>query len=312
MKIGLFIAKFLAFIVSLFFSCVIILFVIPKDNNSYLCEYNHKLKLLETVELPRIIIIGGSSVAFGTDSKQLADSLKCNVINFGLHGGIGIRYPVEDAIRYIKDGDLVVLQFEYINFFDGGGGEPETFTQFMMATNWRNFISLDYDQKKNAISGVPLECILSIKRLCKFFFIGSFDKPSVNSNFAYVKSGFNEFGDEVSHLNYPIMKYTPSNKLNKSEVRSDFVEWLKETIHIYEKKGAKVIMLPPVCINSHFKSSYNDNIEKALININYPYVTKPSQMALDDSCVFNTGYHVNSYGVRQNTNKIINTLKLLR
>ena len=286
-----------------------LLFAIPKDNNAYLCEYSHKVQLIDTTSQPRIIFIGGSSTAFGTDSKLIYDSLHYNVVNFGLHGGIGIKYPLEDCLQYVKKGDIIVLQFEYANFFNGGNGEAETFPQFMVANDWRNFKHLNMNQWQYIIAGIPKESIKSMIRLAKYLFRGSFDSPSVNKKYAYVKSGFNEFGDEVSHIDYPSVKYMSSEKSNTEKVKKSFIDWLADIIQQYDQAGANVVMLPPVCIESHFKVSYNDNIEKALIEINHPYITSPTSMVLDDSCTFDTGYHMNKEGIRQNTRNIISILK---
>ena len=288
-----------------------LLFAIPKDNNAYLCEYIHKIQLIDTTSQPRIIFIGGSNIAFGTDSKMICDSLHRNVVNFGLQGGIGIRYPLEDCLQYVRKGDIIILQFEYWNFFSGGNGEAETFPGFMVANDWRNYKHLNMNQWQNIIAGIPKESIKSMTRLAKYLLHGSFNSPSVNEKYAYVKSGFNEFGDEVSHIAYPSVKYTSSEKPNTKKVKRSFIDWLANIIQQYEQAGANVVMLPPVCIESHFKVSYNDNIEKSLIEIHHPYITSPASMVLDDSCTFNTGYHMNKEGIRQNTRNIISILKRL-
>ena len=101
-------------IFALFFLSVntILLFSIPKDENNYFGEYNHKVELLEKTPSPRIIFIGGSSIAFGTDSKMLKDSMHINVVNFGLHGGIGMKFPMDDCLDYVKKGDIIAIQME--------------------------------------------------------------------------------------------------------------------------------------------------------------------------------------------------------
>lgn len=140
---GVFLKKTLFISLLFILTEVILLFVIPKDNKSGLCEYNHKISLLNSTKAPRIIIIGGSNAAFGIDSKMLIDSIHMNVVNFGLHAGIGIRYVMNDYLNYLKNGDVVVMQVEYSNFFTGGNGNDRTLTQLMMATDFRNIESLN-------------------------------------------------------------------------------------------------------------------------------------------------------------------------
>ena len=80
------------------------------------------------------------------------------------------------------------------------------------------------------------------------------------------------------------------------------------TVAEYEKAGIKVVMLPPVCVESQFKASYNEEIAKELNRVHLSYIIEPDSMVLPDSCAFNTGYHLNQKGVELNTRKIIRIL----
>ena len=291
---------------------VALFLLVPIDNNAYLCEYNHKVELMETTQQPRIIFIGGSNTAFGIDSKMIEDSLHCHVVNFGFHAGLGIVLPVEDCLQYIMNGDRVVLQLEYGNFYDGGFGEPETYPAFAKTTNWRNSHLLNATQWYKLVSGVPRENIKGLVRLLRYPFRKSFDTPANGSSFKYLKSGFNEYGDEVSHFNYPCKKYYAKDEHEIGTVDKEFVEWLNDMITKYEQAGASVILLPPVCVKSHFFVSYNDDISKALISIRHPYIVSPLSMALDDSYSFDSGWHMNREGATLNTENIIKALKALK
>lgn len=305
-----FILRFLLFVFAFIVLNSVLLFVIPKDNNDYLCEYSHKINLLETTSQPRMIFVGGSNIAFGIDSKAISDSLNINVVNFGLHGGIGIRIPLEDCLHYVHKGDIVVAQFEY-GQFKGGYGEQETLPDFMVATNWKYAQKLHVNQWNFIISGSPILAVKNLKRLLKYPLSGSWNSSEINAKYAYVASGFNEYGDEVSHLNFPSEKIAISNKQTKANgaINIDFMKWLADIIHQYEQIGVEVIMLPPVCVKSYYNNVYNANFAKELEKISHPYIVEPSYMVLDDSCYFNTGYHVNNNGVLQNTSHIIKVMR---
>lgn len=284
---------------------LVLFLAVPKDDNGYLCEYNHKIRLLETTSQPRMIFIGGSNVAFDMNSQTMSDSMHMNVVNMGLQAGIGIRFPLEDCLSYIKEGDIVIMQFEYANFFNGGNGEKETFPAFMIATDWRNFNKLNYHQILNIIKGIPKIGSTNLHRLIS----GNMNSPSESIGFSYVKSGFNKYGDEVSHLNYPGKTYVSSGKHNDKKIDSSFIEWLSYIISRYEEAGAQVIMMPPACVKSFFNDYYNPNIADALKKINKPYIISPESMTINDSMCFNTGYHLNKDGVVQNTDIIIKILR---
>lgn len=291
---------------------MVLLFAVPKNKNEYLCAYNQKIHLLEATPHPQMIFIGGSNVAFSLDSKTIEDSLGYHVVNFGLHGGIGIRYIFEDALQYIKNGDVVVLQFEYANFYNNGNGERETFPLFMVSTNWRNINKLNVGQWITLIHGIPQYSIKSLKTIGKFLTHGCW-YPTKKSQFVYAADGFNKYGDEISHFNYPNQKYKQTTTKNqKEEVDTEFINWLNKTIESYEQAGATVIMLPPVCIKSFFNQYYDDNINVALTAIHHPYIVPPSSVALDDNYMFNTEYHMSREGCALNTQNIIHSLSFLK
>ena len=304
-----FIIKVLTFLALVIGVNVLLLWAVPRDKNAYLCEYNRKISLMDTVDQPRVILLGGSNIAFGVDSRAIAYSLHCHVINMGLHGGIGMRYPVEDCLQYVRPGDVVVMQLEYGNFFNGGNGNHETFPAFMMATGWRNASHLNAGQWKNILAGIPREAIRNGLRLLRYPMRGTLDTRASDTKFEYVLNGFNELGDEVSHLNYPSQPCPPAEGRETRQVDGETVQWLQEQLHQYEQAGARILMVPPVNVRSNLVACHNDNIDQALEEIGYPYIVSPEVMAVDDSCYFNTGYHMNRAGVEQNTRRLIFLLR---
>ena len=287
-----------------------LIFIIPKDENSYMCEYNHKVELIEKTAEPRIIFIGGSSVAFGTDSKRITDSLHRNAINLGLHAGMGIKIPTEDFLQYVRKGDVVVLQIEYENFYGGGNGDVETVPWFLYYTGFRTkYLSLV--NPEHIIWGFPRMAIGNLRKIIYYPFTGTWKVHSLisPSGYEYSKGGFNEYGDEVGHYDYPSVPYNPISKASEPKpIDESFIKWLKDIIIRYEQRGAQVIMLPPVCIKSHFARISSDIIENSLKEIDRSYIVNPETMVLEDKYTFDTEYHVSKDGVKLNTQHIIESL----
>ena len=289
----------------------LILFLVPKDENAYLRAYLDKIELIKTSPSPRIIFIGGSNVAFGIDSKMITDSLNINVVNFGLQAGVGIRYMAEDAINYVRKGDVVVFQFEYENFSNGGYGDPFTFTNFMYDVDFRHFNSLPIYQKISLCT-FPWISKYAIYRLLKYPFSHDFStmKNSQGAKFKYVRSGFNKFGDEVDHRKalsscWPLeLESKKCNDCNDN-VDDQFVDWLDGMICKYRSKGVDLYLLPPVTTESNFAVCYSTHFSKILERHGLHYSVNPELMVLDDTMIFDGGYHINAEGVEINTQKII-------
>ena len=284
--------------------------VIPADRNQYLNAFNQKLQLLIDTPSPRIVFIGGSNTAFGINSRMVEDSLGLPVVNYGLHGGIGLHYPLTEALPYLRAGDIVVLQAEYANYFEETCN-AETMPKLMVATRWRGATRLSAAEWKAVITGMPMLVLSHLKRLLLYPFRKSLDTPVPQDHFAYTACGFNAYGDEVSHLRFP-RTYMASFYKEKRPLREKFTGWLRNVLHDIEQRGIKLVMLPPACVDSYFKGHYRNAIAHALQAIGYPYVTSPQSMTLPDSLAFDSGYHLNSQGVEINTKRIIEILMLAR
>lgn len=308
-KMRLFFSKIVVVFVLFGLLNCLILTIIPKDYNSLSYEYNDKLDLLKKTPSPRVILLGGSNVANGVESKRIADALNCNVVNLGLHIGIGIKYPLEDCFNYIKKGDIIVLQCEYGLFYNNWDGNGSKLAHLIATVDKKNFSILSLRQWTKVASGTPQICIGYLIRLVKALKSGSFDSPSSSDEYHFVRDGFNEYGDEVAHLRYPNKPMMAPSKSDLGEVDKSFIKWLHETILKYENVGVKVIMVPPVIVSSYFEAHYSEEIKNSLTRINHPYVVPPLYMALDDSVYFDSCYHVDKEGVRQNTDHLIEILR---
>lgn len=283
------------------------------DGNAYLCAYNSKLDRLTSTDhspLPRLILVGGSNLAFGVDSRLIEDSLGVVVVNMGLHGGVGIRYLLNDVIPHLRPTDILVVAMEYGNFFSGGNGEPETLPQFLAAVGWQNLRKLNARQWAIVAAGLPRLAAVNAKRLIYASLGHPWDKPAADSIFSYAASGFNSWGDEVSHWRLPAEKIEPSKRVAASSVNQDFMNWLDDALASCEnREGVQVLMLPPVCPQSHFNCCYDESIVKGLAHLGRHYVVPPQAMVVPDSCSYNGGYHVNREGVVMASRRMVTILR---
>jgi hypothetical protein len=88
---------------------------IPEDSDNFEA-INLKHTRLTTLPSPRIVLIGGSNLAFGINSEILRSRTGCEVVNMGFNGYLGIRFMLAEARPHIRPGDIVVVAFEYDNY----------------------------------------------------------------------------------------------------------------------------------------------------------------------------------------------------
>lgn len=72
-----------------------------------------KYRILQQTDSPKIIVIAGSSSAFGLDQELLEEETGYRVVNLGLHAGFGHLFYSELAKENIQQGDIVLLGYEY-------------------------------------------------------------------------------------------------------------------------------------------------------------------------------------------------------
>ncbi len=200
--------------------------------------YNKKCYLLDNTPSPRIVFVGGSNLAFGLDSKRIEDSFNLPVLNYGLHAGIGLKFMVDDVEQYVRKGDIVIFVPEYEHFYGTACGEPQTLAPLIAYSNWAKCDLLNGHQILQVLLGIP-----------------SVIRESAMQGYSkkgYKASGFNEYGDEVLHWTLP-SSFISSQPI-KGEFDESFGLYFVRQLYEIEKKGCKVIIIPPVIRASGFKA----------------------------------------------------------
>ena len=274
----------------------IVIFV-PIQPNDYLQAYKLKCKLLEETESPRIIFVGGSNLAFGLDSQRIKDSLGINVVNYGLHAGIGLKFMIDDVATYIQKGDILVIAPEYGHFYTIQYGESATIAPIQAIAGWEKLNLLNFTQMKNVISGLP--------RIIEYIRPKNYDERS------YVLSGFNGYGDEVKHWNLEGIAIAEPGSSNKPFDLSFGEYFIRKIENLEQEKQCEVIIVPPVCRESAFKAMKNKVEEtSAFLDSNgHPFLVSPEHHALSDEYAYDTDYHMNYEGVKKYTSSMIEILK---
>lgn len=80
----------------------------------------------ERMKSPKIVLLGGSAMAFSIDSSVIEEMCGMPVINLGLHAGLPFRFCLESVSRHVKKGDVVVVALEFNEHF--GAGEEKIYS----------------------------------------------------------------------------------------------------------------------------------------------------------------------------------------
>src|SRR5262249_26263606 len=98
--------------------------------NDYMGASRIKQALLKAPGVNRIILIGGSNLAFGIDSEGLEACTGRPVVNMGLQAALGLDYMFEEAAAGTRPGDVALIVPEYEHFC---GGDPAGDGQILLS-----------------------------------------------------------------------------------------------------------------------------------------------------------------------------------
>ncbi|MCI0552861.1 MAG: hypothetical protein L0287_18070 [Anaerolineae bacterium] len=269
-----------------------------------------KSNLLRNTPPPRIIIVGGSNVAFGIDSKLVEQELGMNVINDGLHVALGIA-PLNEIKKFLRPGDIVIISLEYYNFTDNQSfyGQPQYLADWVEFSPERIWFIHESYQQMPSIYTIMLQ--RKINRQLNYYLYGF--SYEAGRNF-YSGDLFNKYGDFIGHLGehsnrqYEIADSVyPVNQLDAAFV------YLEDFNQFAQAKGALVLYEAQAHRQTNCERTGERNLNR-FFNLlksrtTIPVLTNLDQLCLPDDYFYDTPYHLNEDGRRVRTERLIANLK---
>ena len=81
--------------------------------DTFMGELKSKYERLKETPGQRIVLVGGSGVAFDCDSEMIDEIFPSyEVVNFGMYAGLGTKAVMDLSEAYIREGDIVILSPE--------------------------------------------------------------------------------------------------------------------------------------------------------------------------------------------------------
>lgn len=280
----------------------------PQYGDTFLGELDEKYDRLVNTKGEKLVIVGGSSVAFGYNSALLAEYTDREVVNFGLYAALGTKLMMDLSRAGIGKGDIVILAPEL---------DPETLSlTFNAESTWQaaegNFSMLRYLTVQDKMSMLGAAFSYAEEKLG--YFLG---KNAPKPSGVYSASSFNKYGD----IDYPREKnemffYYDKNKtitLSPDIFSEDFVDYVNDYIRYCESKGAKVYYT--YCpIN---RMALSDATTEASIsamedylgrNLSCPILGRAEDAIFEAGYFYDTNFHLNDAGVVAHTDRVIRDL----
>ncbi len=312
--LAIFAALLIVFLLPFISVAVIALGASAVYDDTFVGELGEKYDRLNSVNGKKVVVIGGSSVAFGLDSGLLEREVSMPVVNFGLYANLGTKLMLDLSRSGIGEGDIVVVAPEMNDQTLSLYFNSETTMQALDG----NFHMLKYIDSENYEALAGASWGFAADKLG--YLIGG----SVPENEgAYSKKWFNAYGDNTYDRPYNEMSTVTKNITldfmydesdGKTSEYEEFIDYLNEYVEFCEEKGATVYFsFPPM--NKAAMTDYNteeaiysfyDNLASAL---HCKIISNINDYIMDEGYFFDSEFHLNNAGVKVRTAALAKDLK---
>lgn len=299
------ILKTVAFILALslpFVLCASLVFCIPDQYAStFLAALAPKYERLHKIKDNKIVVIGGSNIAFGLDSKKMEEYTGMPCVNFGLFATLGTKAMLELSRGGISSGDVVIICPET---------DPQTYSLFFDAKSMLQaleakpsmLLSLESDEIMKVLAAFPGY----FKEKLNFFMTNTTPDPDG----VYRADSFDEYGDIAYERRYNEMltfkDETTKINLSPSIVSDDFIDYLNRYASKMALKGAKVYFsFPPINNAALSENTSAERIREFYSylsdKLSFEIISNINEYILDSEYFYDTNYHLNDTGAEYRT-----------
>lgn len=280
----------------------------PQFDMTFLGELSPKVERLYSVDEPKIVIIGGSSVPFGVDSKLMEEVLGMPVVNFGLYATLGTKMMLDLSRGAINEGDIIVIAPEtdaqtYSLYFNSEAAWQACDSDFSL------LFKISGDNATAMLGGFWKYTV----QKTKYFFA----KEHLNPEGVYNKASFDEFGNIVYERPYNQMTlgYDTSLVIKYSSeiISDDFVEYVNDYVEYAKSKGAHVLFSfapsnedaldPETTLES--LEEFTDFIKT---NFKAELISDPNNYIYRSGYFYDSNFHMNDAGMVVHTANLANDI----
>lgn len=278
--------------------------------DTFMGELKSKYERLKETSGKRIVLVGGSGVAFDCDSALMDDFFPLyEIVNFGMYAGLGTKAVMDLSENYIHEGDIVILSPEqseqtFSDYFNGEYMWQAADGAFGML---RDLKSENFEAMLGNFPRFALE---------KLNYVMKGQKPQTDS--IYQKKSFNTYGDiELDTCRENILPngYDVNQKVRFTEdvVQPEFMDYMNDWAKRLEKKGA-VVWYRYCPVN---KLSVEDMDDLAAYDVflrqklDFPVIGNPENSLMEAEWFFDTNFHLNQPGKEVNTVQLIRDMKAM-
>jgi hypothetical protein len=311
MKLTLKVASLLALLAVVQFALLFSPLRPPGWKSTFLEEWGAKHARFSEPAQNRLIVTGGSNVAFGIDSSWLESVTKRPTINLGLHAGVGLEFMLNEIVDDARPGDLVILIPEYEQFYgDLMYGElplveilqdnPSGLRYVSSWWQWVNVFKNAQVANRNAVFNRLDQLKTRLRR-----------GANPDRNPIYERDAFDARGDAVAHLELPHDPdlFAAAFKPIRGALNERAFASIARCAVQLEMKGAKLVIVYPSVAASYW-ARHRDAAQGVAARMPTRWtLTRPEDWVFEDRLFYDTHYHLGREGRQIRTEQLAKALR---
>jgi hypothetical protein len=309
---GRFIVRVLAFSALVGLVSAALFFGIPDNQKAYLAALQDKQARLDSLQAsgkPKMVLIGGSNVAFGLNSRKLEQAFGLPVVNMATHAGLRYEYMIRQVSDYPRPGDVYLIFPEYSQMYEPlSVGTPilyqslEVFPQGYAYCNQDGLLGPVKLRANAFVEIIQLKVKRSLGRA-----MGMTEKN------AYQRSVFDHYGDIWTPMTLKSRYKQDDKHMEKDRgllPSEDFVRLTNDFAEQAKAQGATVLFLFPAVAEAKWDLEVARVTEKFLKEeLRLPIVNDPADYVFANELFFDTKYHTTQQGREIRTDQTIADLE---
>lgn len=305
-------AFLLAIIIPVIFFLTLSIPIKDTYSETFVAALGDKYERLCSINEPKLIIVGGSSTAFGLNSALIEENIEMPTVNFGLYATLGTKMMMDLSKANIGKGDIIVLSPEM---------NPQTLSLYFNAESAWQAIESDLSMLRYISTDNYGDMVGEFYNygVTKFAYKRDGVKPS--SAGIYRRDSFNEYGDIVYKRKYNTLyessgiAYDTANKISLSTdiISEEFIDYVNAYTKWCKKRGATVYF--SFCpMNRSALVDGTDSDDMLLLfdylsrKLDCAVINAPSDTVYDAKYFYDTNFHLNDAGVTVHTDSFVTAL----
>lgn len=269
--------------------------------NTYYAALVDKFDYLKSkADKKKIILVGGSNVAFGFNSELLEKEFpEYEVVNFGLYAGLGTKIMMDLALPFVGEGDMVFLI-------------PETNSQsmslyFSPVSTWKAIETergiYDYlpSDNQSSMQGNYFNYINEKKEFSEPIpGSGIYQRKNFNDHFDF--EYLDDEGNSLRSQNTMSQHYDPSMTIDfKSELLNEsFTEYANEYNSLVTQQGGYLFFefspMNELGVENDDLESLSNFYWLLRESFDFPVIGNPEEYVIDPHYFFDSNFHLNDAG----------------